>query len=459
MCGLVGVFGNLMAQDLKFFTQALIADYFRGVHSTGMMSVKDKGNSSATIAKEAVDPIRFLDFKSVDSQITVQNKLLAGHNRHATLGAINANNAHPFTHGDITLMHNGTLDNKRQLTRKYDAPEFDTDSELVCYLIDNYELSGVIKDLEGAFTLIWWDSALESLNIIRNTERPLALYMGTGRMYWASEAKMLNWLLDRNRLTLNNKVVQTLKEGVHLEVKFEKGLLDYKFNTLKLAPAYAYDYSQNWNRGNRSHVGSTVTDIRNNRAKEFKEETGHDFKANDTIYAYVTEISNKFKNQQGDRAALKMVLAAEPYTECTAYNSPVPDGDVENANVLVKATVNHISGNKGGFGINLNGQSVEFVDSKSDDYRDWLAVTTPDFGKDNPVKLLGYEGREVKRGHFFRTIDKGCCICDAVLDADAELIDRTVTFVGSDEVVCSDCARDKVTMASYGLNNVGVNGL
>lgn len=194
MCGHIGVFGNLTAPDLKFFRNGLVADYVRGVHSTGMAACTP---SDVAIHKLAIDPINFLDLSKVKSSINVTQHALIGHNRQATKGKINSVNAHPFQHGSITLVHNGTLTNQWQLEKLFDAPSFDTDSELICWLIDNYELGSVIKSLEGAFALVWWDSNDNSINMINNGEREFNIAVDKDTVYWGSEAKMLDWLLHR----------------------------------------------------------------------------------------------------------------------------------------------------------------------------------------------------------------------------------------------------------------------
>src|SRR3546814_11475199 len=56
--------------------------------------------------------------------------MLFGHNRAATKGAVNQENAHPFNHGDIVGCHNGTLYN---VTNLDDHKDFKVDSENIFY--------------------------------------------------------------------------------------------------------------------------------------------------------------------------------------------------------------------------------------------------------------------------------------------------------------------------------------
>ena len=262
MCGLVGVYGDLYVDHLKYFRQALIADYVRGKHSTGMTAVKASGD--VFNKKLAIDPINFLDLKAVNDNILNTNTLIMGHNRHATLGGINAQNAHPFEHGNITLMHNGTLNNKVALQHQYDAPVFGTDSELVCWLLNEYDVATIIPKLEGAFALTWYDAGEDTFNFIRNDERPMAMALDGGTLLYASEWRMLGWIMERNRLVIKDFDVFEPKAGEHYKFSYDKKVITKEVTEIDLhvePPYVASNYGKNYTNqypATNNYVGGTM---------------------------------------------------------------------------------------------------------------------------------------------------------------------------------------------------------
>ncbi len=171
MCGLVGVFGaNEGLAPIKMFNKMLFLDTVRGRHSTGVIRV-NKSNEVATI-KEAVTGEMFLDMKRSQDFLALKEKPVAllGHNRAATVGAVNRNNAHPFSHNGVHLSHNGTLRNERDLDSYFDH---EVDSEMLCDDISRNGLKETLEKVDGAFALTWVDEADGTINIVRNSERPL----------------------------------------------------------------------------------------------------------------------------------------------------------------------------------------------------------------------------------------------------------------------------------------------
>lgn len=216
MCGIVLAGGNLSSGDLDMFNQLLYCDVFRGIHSTGVM-MKRLNEDYVRVVKEAVPSAAFLgnqDYREA-SRGTASNTYatapiwMVGHNRHATRGAVNSRNAHPFQHEHITLVHNGTLTNQSLLP---DHRKYEVDSENICYSLAVWGAEKTIQNLDGAFTLIWHDNSDDTLHIIRNDERPFHLARVGVDWFGASEEDMLMWLLKRNK-GYKNRV------GEHFECK------------------------------------------------------------------------------------------------------------------------------------------------------------------------------------------------------------------------------------------------
>ena len=204
MCGLVGL-GDFRPKangyEHDLFMQMLIADSLRGTHGTGIVKIYTNGTHDWR--KMEGDPFSLMRATGVSGFMDNYNKkdvrFLLGHNRSATFGARDTKNAHPFEHGKITLMHNGTLEKHSPLL---DFAKFPVDSEAICNSIDKEGIEKTLNNIRGAYALVYYDSKAKQLNLIRNKDRPI--YIGVhekmGRIYYASEAGMLRWILSRNNI-------------------------------------------------------------------------------------------------------------------------------------------------------------------------------------------------------------------------------------------------------------------
>lgn len=145
-------------------------------------------------------------------------KVLMGHNRWATVGAVNEENAHPFQQYHITGAHNGTLDNYTDYRLEH-MDRFETDSEGLFYNIATQGLKEAIGKAGGAWCLAWWDSNERSFNLLRNDQRPLFYVMSENgkTLYYASE----NWMLDVALARVGIKRGDIVELPVDLHHKFD----------------------------------------------------------------------------------------------------------------------------------------------------------------------------------------------------------------------------------------------
>lgn len=258
MCGIVLAGGNLSSGDLELFNQLLYCDVFRGVHSTGVM-MKRLNESEVRVVKDALPSYALLlqdEYKAATRGTTtyaVPPAWLVGHNRHATRGAVNARNAHPFKHEHITLVHNGTLTNQSLLP---DHRKYEVDSENICYSIATWGADKTIQNLDGAYTLIWHDNSDNTLHIIRNEERPFHLARVGQDWFGASEEDMLMWLLKRSK-SHKNRVGEHFECKVGVEYIFDVGTgsvrkmqlveeKEHKMPVFTYASRYGTYYGTSW---------------------------------------------------------------------------------------------------------------------------------------------------------------------------------------------------------------------
>jgi glucosamine--fructose-6-phosphate aminotransferase (isomerizing) len=159
MCGIVGYYGPQNPKDI--IMNGLKALEYRGYDSAGVAIL----NQGVFKRVRAEGKLGNLADKLVNEKF--DGHLGIGHTRWATHGKPSERNAHPHSIGDISLVHNGIIENymalREELVREGAVLESDTDSELVAHLI-NRELKvtpdllkavlSVLPRLVGAYAIV-----------------------------------------------------------------------------------------------------------------------------------------------------------------------------------------------------------------------------------------------------------------------------------------------------------------
>lgn len=189
MCGLFGIAGDTDSRLKDAFKDGLLLTQLRGRDATGAFAVKH--NDETAYAKALGTPEILFDMKSYDTALSGFPKVMAGHCRSKTQGDNTRANAHPYDFDGIIGMHNGTLRNYYKLDG-YDHKA--TDSHCLYYNIDRYGLEETFQEIDptGAWALVWWNKTDNTLNFLRNGDRPLwfAWTADKRAMVWASEPWM-----------------------------------------------------------------------------------------------------------------------------------------------------------------------------------------------------------------------------------------------------------------------------
>ncbi len=208
--------------------------------STGVVAVDSKGNVSTS--KKAISSSDFVELRRYGKIIDRYFNLdaLIGHNRAATRGIVTDDNAHPFRHGNITLVHNGSLQSTYDLP---DGNKFQVDSEAIAYALSKMSPEEVIPLLNGAFSLVWYDSDKEEIFFVRNDKRPMNLIecKDTKTILFGSEMGMITWLANRNGIKIERS--WSLKEGNLMSFHLPSGKLEPRTTKVKLknpAPVVSY---------------------------------------------------------------------------------------------------------------------------------------------------------------------------------------------------------------------------
>jgi predicted glutamine amidotransferase len=197
MCGIVGLIAKtkqgFYQPDVDVFSQMLVADSVRGTDGTGVFGVYNTG--SVKWVKVASHPYALLTNSKWDSfskAMTRSFDIVVGHNRKATAGDKTNENSHPFVHEHIILVHNGTVYDHAEMAKT------DVDSHAIAHSIANVGYKETLKNLRGAFALVWFDMKDRVLRMVRNDQRPLYIGHSHTQIAFASEGYMLEWISNRN---------------------------------------------------------------------------------------------------------------------------------------------------------------------------------------------------------------------------------------------------------------------
>ena len=204
MCGIVGILGH--GDVAGQIIDSLRRLEYRGYDSAGI----------ATLEQGRLDRRRAQGKLNNLNEILVQSPLRGqigiGHTRWATHGAATTRNAHPHVSGPVAVVHNGIIENFRELRAELakEGVEFvtDTDTETIAHLLalelkkglsPRLAMQEVLARLHGAYALAILFEGHEDLMIGACNGPPLAVGYGEGEMYLGSDAIALASF--SNRLT------------------------------------------------------------------------------------------------------------------------------------------------------------------------------------------------------------------------------------------------------------------
>lgn len=144
MCGIVGYVGDREAQDILL--GGLRRLEYRGYDSAGIVTVDAKSKPSLFRAKGKVAELE-------KAMTDTSDKIGIGHTRWATHGEPSEANAHPQHVGDVYVVHNGIIENYKELKAGLSDYDFksETDTEVLAALIDSLYKRPDVK-LENAVT-------------------------------------------------------------------------------------------------------------------------------------------------------------------------------------------------------------------------------------------------------------------------------------------------------------------
>jgi glutamine---fructose-6-phosphate transaminase (isomerizing) len=217
MCGIVGILGTgPVAEQLVDSLKRL---EYRGYDSAGVATLE-----GTQIERRRAEG----KLKNLESRLKAQplgGHIGIGHTRWATHGKPTENNAHPHAAESVAVVHNGIIENFRELRQSLEKTgavfTSETDTEVVAHLVDGYIAKGfsppdavkaALPQLRGAFALAFIFKGHEDLMIGARKGSPLAVGYGDAEMYLGSDAIALapftdtiSYLEDGDWVVLNRK--------------------------------------------------------------------------------------------------------------------------------------------------------------------------------------------------------------------------------------------------------------
>lgn len=196
MCGIVGYVGDKKAQD--FLISGLKRLEYRGYDSAGIVTVSKDGEATLLRAKGKI-----VNLEEKLAKNKREDKIGIGHTRWATHGEPSETNAHPHQAGSIYLVHNGIIENYKELKEHLTGHEFksETDSEVLAALINSFYKDGeypltnavvqALKLVHGTYGI----AVVSVLNpdeiVVARSGSPLVIGIGHDETLIASDASAL----------------------------------------------------------------------------------------------------------------------------------------------------------------------------------------------------------------------------------------------------------------------------
>ncbi len=201
MCGIVGILGR--APVAEQLVDSLKRLEYRGYDSAGVATLE--GNHLDR--RRAEGKLKNLEARLRAAPLSGHTGI--GHTRWATHGKPNENNAHPHATARVAVVHNGIIENFRELRQELEKNgavfKTETDTEIVLHLVDGYLARGInpveavkasLSQLRGAFALGFIFAGDDDLMIGARNGPPLAIGHGDGEMYLGSDAIALGPFTD-----------------------------------------------------------------------------------------------------------------------------------------------------------------------------------------------------------------------------------------------------------------------
>lgn len=222
MCGIVGYVGKREAQG--FLLSGLKRLEYRGYDSAGMVTLADDGTATLIRAKGKISN---LEEKLADSRR--KDTIGIGHTRWATHGEPSEANAHPHKAGNIYVVHNGIIENYKELKKSLLEHDFksDTDSEVLAALINSFYKDGkyplinavvqALKLVQGTYGIAVVSQNSPDEIVVARSGSPLVIGIGNDETLIASDASALVGHTKRAIYLNDGEVARITKNSIEVK--------------------------------------------------------------------------------------------------------------------------------------------------------------------------------------------------------------------------------------------------
>ena len=234
MCGIVGYIGRKKALPILIYGLKRLE--YRGYDSAGIAYFRDNNIE----IKKCVGRIKNLE-DIID--VNINANIGIGHTRWATHGGVNVNNCHPHQINNITIVHNGILENYQELKNKLINVGYkfnsDTDTEVLCAYIDYEYTNSTDKDMinvlskcldvfKGSYAVVVIVKDIKDKLFIIKKDSPLVIGIGNKENFIASDISAFIdntseyvYLEDDNIGVISSDVVLLYKDNkkINYEIK------------------------------------------------------------------------------------------------------------------------------------------------------------------------------------------------------------------------------------------------
>jgi glucosamine--fructose-6-phosphate aminotransferase (isomerizing) len=194
VCGIVGYVGRERSAQ-EVLVEGLRRLEYRGYDSAGVAIWSGDGLSVRRAVGKLVNLVGLLRDEPLDGSVGL------GHTRWATHGKPSEGNAHPHRAGAVAIVHNGIIENYREIRGELESEgreiRSETDTELIAHLIDEEVAGGAdlltavriaTRRLVGSYALgVLSDSHPDTLVVAKNGGSPIILGVGVGESFLASD--------------------------------------------------------------------------------------------------------------------------------------------------------------------------------------------------------------------------------------------------------------------------------
>lgn len=222
MCGIVGI--SAKRDVVQHLISGLQALEYRGYDSAGLAVLDPTGQIARLRTRGKVR-----ELAQLQGATPVQGHSGIAHTRWATHGAPSTDNAHPHLSGQVTVVHNGIIENHAELREELRALgyHFDsqTDTEVIAHLVEHHQRQGyrlieaarlALARMHGAYAVVLLSGREPGVLVGARRGAPLVVGLGDGEQYLASDIHALLPLTRRFIYPAEGDLIELQHDALHI---------------------------------------------------------------------------------------------------------------------------------------------------------------------------------------------------------------------------------------------------